>query len=367
MLRKGFSLKELGFGAGLIVVVILLKELGFGAGFIAVVILAFFLELWGQRKGTVWLGVFALPFLLFCMCPFSWLFRGCGSSSEVENPKGIAKAGAPILPPSTKTAKGKSEAGHDFTGLKGVLIGKWVRKTDSSVTLDFTGKSVELKNSRVGKYEIKGELLHITDTDRDLIVYGLEFLSEGEILLRTDARYSSSYFGGLDGHWNRVSLPKGMENPSVEKGPIAEAKSQVRKIELKLAKVEAILESALKDRDELASKLRLYGVKAPADLKNNIRGKGVADNLVKIAGEIEGLERQLVLLDTELLNAKTIVRRMEREQAGLSEEEMRNLAQQLREVEERTDGIRATPANAIDIDDAVEKALKAEGRPKKNK
>ena len=53
---------------------------------------------------------------------------------------------------------------------------------------------------------------------------------------------------------------------------------------------------------------------------------------------------------------------MEREQAGISEEEMRKLAEQLREVEERTDGVTSTPTTPLDIDAAVEKALKAKPR-----
>ena len=259
----------------------------------------------------------------------------------------------------------------DFTGLKGVINGKWANKTKASHRIEFTAKSIEesrgySSSHRVGKYEIKSDLLHITDDYGRTITYGLEFLSDGEISIRPENKTSVNWFSDLSGHWQRVSLPIG-EMTSLEKGPIADAKKQVKKIEIKLNKAEEILESALSNRDELASKLRSYGVNSAADLKDNIRGQRVADNLAKIAGEIDGLDRQLALLESELLKAKTIVRRMEQEAAGISETEMRMLAQQLREVEDRTDGIRATPANAIDIDKAVEKALKAQGRPKKTK
>ena len=323
-----------------------------------------------QRKGflyqelTIGLGAFAL--VLF-MCPCSWLFRGCESP-----PKGIEKS--EVYKSLMKEEYIKSpipKSNLDFTGLKGVINGKWVNKTNEHHRLEFTAKSIEeLQQYRsspiVGKYEIKSELLHITDEDGRIIIYGLEFLSDEEISIRPEKKLSYNDFYHLTGHWQRVSLPIG-EKLSLEKGPIADAKRQVQKIEIKLSKIEGILESALTDRDELAGNLRSYGVNSAADLKDNIRGQRVADNLAKIAGEIDGLERQLASIESELLKAKTIVRRMEQEAAGISETEMRMLAQQLREVEDRTDGIRATPANAIDIDKAVEKALKAQGRPKKSK
>ena len=75
----------------------------------------------------------------------------------------------------------------------------------------------------------------------------------------------------------------------------------------------------------------------------------------------------MAVMDTELLKGKSLVRRMEQEQAVLSEEEMRNLAVQLREVEERTDGAASTPTTPLDVDAAVEKALKGSTAPKKSK
>ena len=340
------------------------------------------------KELTIGLGAFALVFLC------SWFISGCSPTSEKEIPlkkdasvfKTVAKEVAKEAPKKEEKkdlyegdkadikALIDSKSVLDFTGLKGVINGKWVKKTKSkTMMLEFTKKSIELtsidwldRRVNVGKYEIKSDLLHLTDDNGRNIIYGLEFLSDGELSIRPEDKNSINYFSDLSGHWQRVSLPIG-ELTSLEKGPIADAKKQVQKIEIKLNKAEGILESALSDRDELAGKLRSYGVNSAADLKDNIRGQRVADNLAKIAGEIDGLERQLASIESELLKAKTIVRRMEQEAAGISETEMRMLAQQLREVEDRTDGIRATPANAIDIDKAVEKALKAQGRPKKTK
>ena len=73
-----------------------------------------------------------------------------------------------------------------------------------------------------------------------------------------------------------------------------------------------------------------------------------------------------MVIDGEILKAKSLVRRMEQEQAGLSEDEMRNLALHLREAEERTD-VPSLPITPIDVDAAVENALKSTPGPKKSK
>jgi len=252
----------------------------------------------------------------------------------------------------------------DFTGLRGVLAGKW-RKVEESTAysepavMDFTEKSVEETRhgfTHVGKYVVKDELLTFTDRDGDANDYGLEFVNDGEIALRPEKVMDGTDFNDLSGRWKRISSPPNRIVPKLDTGPIADAKRQVQRIEQKLTKLESVLNSALSDRDDLAAKLRSLGVNSPADLKNNVRGMRLAENVVKLASEIDGLEQQLALIDGELLKARSIVRRMEREQASLPEEELRNLATQLREAEERTDGT-PLPVTPLDVDAAVEKAL----------
>ena len=296
-----------------------------------------------------------------------FLVRGCAGCGGAK----------PDWPETAPKLKGESDLGGtpgqekqalDFTGLRGVLAGKWEKTADSVQdrsnhhTVEFTEKSIEEKKygwlHHVGKYEKKGELLHVTDRDGATNIYGLEFLSDGKIALSPEKLKNGTDFNGLAGQWLRISMPTGKDAAPLGSGPIADAKRQIQKIEQKLAKLEVILKAALADRDELAVKLRAVGVNSTADLKGNIRGQRLAENIAKLATEIEGLERQLAVIDTELLKARSIVRRMEREQAGLSEDDLRNLAQQLREAEERTDGT-PLPTTPLDVDAAVEKALKA--------
>jgi hypothetical protein len=108
------------------------------------------------------------------------------------------------------------------------------------------------------------------------------------------------------------------------------------------------------------------GVNSSADLKGNFRAQRIAEDLAKLANEIEGLERYLGVIDSELLKAKSIVRRLEQEAAGLTDDERLKLATQLREAEERTN-IAPAITTPLDVDAAVEKALKGSPRPKKSK
>jgi hypothetical protein len=320
---------------------------------------------------------FAMQVVVFSLLA---LLTGCGAKDEPPHPQPANEKSASVNVPSQPPAahwKGdlepdssETKPGLDFTGLRGVLAGKWESKNDKNHRLQFTGKSIEFNHwytTHVGKYETKGDMLTVTDRAGAITVYGLEFLSDGEIALRPEKSKSGSEFNDLAGQWRRVSLPPGGDPAILGTGPVADAQRQVKRIEQKQAKLEGVLGTTQADRDDLVARLRAVGVTAPSDLKGNVRGQRLAENLAKIDAEIDGLERQLAVTDSELLKAKSIVRRMEREQAGLSEADMRKLAEQLKEVEERTDGAAPNPPTPLDVEAAVEKVLKATPRPAPSK
>jgi hypothetical protein len=310
-------------------------------------------------------------------------FIGCSSKVE-EHQQDTSEAGKPNSAISDQLRLKHSEANLepalDFSGLIGVLSGKWQLKDD---TLEFTtGSTVFLNRSgfeKVARFQFESGVLKI-DAESDGIrrasatlkpntngkapnqyVYAVEFLSDGEVSLRLEQSGDGFDWFQLAGRWKRISLPADREQLQKSFGPVAEAKRQVQRIEQKLAKLELVLQTTLSDRDDLAAKLRSVGVNSSVDLKNNQRGMRLAESAVKLAGEIDSLERQLSDIDAELLKAKSIVRRMEREKAGLSEHEMANLAIQLREAEERMDGT-PLPVTPLDVDAAVERALNGSGK-----
>lgn len=254
------------------------------------------------------------------------------------------------------------------------LSGVW-RQTSGKGTRYYPGLQLQFKKSGfvtlgdaakkdewVANYRVEGTSLVFSDKHGNTLRYALGEQSDSEIFL---GEHRLHYVGGLsvlqeaytflEGRWEHVSNRE-------EVGPIADAKRQVQKIEAKIARLEGVLKSALADRDEYAAKLRSVGINSPADLKGNVRGRRLAESLVTLANEVEGLEQQLAVIDTELLKARSIVRRMEQEQAGLSSDEMRSLAQQLREAEDRTNGA-PSPVTPLDVDAAVETALKGSVQP----
>ena len=141
-------------------------------------------------------------------------------------------------------------------------------------------------------------------------------------------------------------------------GPLADAQERVKRFERKRTALQPLLDKALADRDELVGKLREAGVEKPADLKGNSRGQQLAPSLQRLTVEIDGLERSIAAIDSAIVEAQSVVRRLERERAGIGDEEMRKLAEQLREAEERTDGAAKTPVTPLDVEAALDKALK---------
>lgn len=308
-----------------------------------------------------------------------------GCSSNVEEPR---QDTVEVTQPNTaipdqlwlKPNEVNSEHALDVSGLSGVLSGKWQFETH---TLEFTsGHTVFLNRSgfeKVAEFEFDEGVLRITAESDGMrraaallkpvnqgdapneYVYAVEFLSDGEVSLRLEQSGEGFDWFQLAGRWKRIGLPADREHLRMSSGPIADAKRQVQGIEQKLSKLESVLQTTFADRDELASKLRSVGVNSPADVKNNVRGMRLAENAVKLATEIEELEHQLARIDSELLKAKSIVRRMEREQAELTEQERESLATQLRHAEERTDAT-PLPVTPLDVDSAVEKALKGSAR-----
>lgn len=296
---------------------------------------------------------------------------GCWSNKEApkRNAEPPEFGGLPQIdngePPSPP---GAGQNPNPATGLRSALAGKWQLLGGhwKGSTVEFTqagGLHIGLKgpyskepDDKFGRFLLEGNALRVGPANGPWNSYKPELHSDDEMTLHHVAGEVYRGFEQLEGRWKRISERE-------TSGPIADAKRQVHKIETKLTKLEAIQKAAFADRDELVIKLRGLGVNSVTDLKGNIRGQQIAENLAKLTTEIEGRDRQLAVIDTEFLKAKSIVRRMEQEQAGLSEEEMRSLALQLREVEDRTDGysLLLTP---VDVDSAVEKALKSASIPK---
>ncbi len=301
----------------------------------------------------------------------SWV--GCGKNEpKADDPAKQAAAQTPTEP--------------DFTDLRGVLLGGWA-KSDTveggfQYTLDCSTKTLVVKFREDGRgprhfgprengnvvcsYHRDGDGIEITDSNGKTCSFICEFISDGEIAFapvrengnrqqQTDQLMTLAF----SGRWKRTSRPLNLQNnPAADSSPNALAKKQVERIEQKLLKVETLQRQAQQERDEMVAKLRDLGIESATDLKKNPRGQRMAENLAKLSAEIDGMDSQLATIDTELLKARSIVRRMEREQAGISDDEMRQLSQQLQEAEARTDTA-PRPITPVDVNTALEAAFKA--------
>lgn len=137
---------------------------------------------------------------------------------------------------------------------------------------------------------------------------------------------------------------------------ISEAKKQVERIENTLAKLETVLNSAKADRNGLAMQLKSMGIKTTSDLRGNTRAKRTAEDIGRLANEIESQEKKVASVASQYQQAKAIVRRMEIEQVGLSEEEMKSLSLQLLETDTSDDGW-SKAITPLDTDEAVNNVL----------
>jgi len=316
-------------------------------------------EFWEQGSNLV-NGELSMPFFkarkqivrIIAMGLIVSFILGC--SSKVEEPQ------RGRLTPELSSRASDGDNSTDYQ-LQAKLFGKWESlaghwkgsvigfSQEGSLHLELKGPYDKRPEDQYGRFSALGRTFEIGPEMGPWNTYKPEFTTEDEMLLLHVSGKTYRGFGLLEGRWKRIT-------PQQSTGPIAEAQRQVEMIEQKVAKLESVLQTTLADRDELASKLRSVGVNSPTDLKINVRGRRLAEDAVTLAKEIEELELQLADIDSELLKAKSIVRRMEREQAELTAQEMESLALQLRQAEERTDAT-PLPVTPLDVDAAVEKAL----------
>ena len=260
------------------------------------------------------------------------------------------------------------------------LAGEWVSKDDETVTVFFTNGSNKLVYSHTEKVKLPMQSrldppVYTGEVRKNVQTYEIESFGDssitmkkyglGVVVVEFEFPSDNEFFAIYKCEWDTPPKLKGRFRRAVTRtpatapdtSPIAQAKQRVQRIEEKVIKVESLQRQAQQERDEMVAKLREIGIESATDLKKNPRGQRMAENLAKLSAEIDGMDSQLATIDTELLKARSIVRRMEREQAGISDDEMRQLSQQLREAEARTDTA-PRPITPLDVDAAVEAALK---------
>jgi hypothetical protein len=286
--------------------------------------------------------------------------------------KGRFRRAVPRTPPPAATAGDSDDA-----DLRGVFLGGWAKKQgdkDIDYNLEFTENTVTMTfkttDGRLPKrlpslkpvvcnYKSEGNRVSITDPKGHQEWFVVDFVSGREMVFALDRKDDTRTFipddgmvETLSGRWTRTSRPAGRLPASAS---ITAAKLDVARIEEKLKIAEAKQQGIRKERNDVTSKLRDLGESAD-EVKGNPRARSLAESYATLTAEDEGLDSLLATIDTQLLKARSIVRKMELEQAGISDDEMKSLSRQLREIEARTDTT-PRPITPLDADAALKAAF----------
>jgi len=166
-----------------------------------------------------------------------------------------------------------------------------------------------------------------------------------------------------------VGIPKpGFEGDALAPGSpggkrVAETEDRIVRFEKRRESIQRLLDKALADKDDLVGKLRESGVVKSSDLKGKPEAQRYATSLTKLAREIDGLRGELARIDDTIQQAKSLVRRLQREEAGITEEEFAKLSEEFRAAEERTgDGASPVP-DPIGIETVLDRELKGGKTP----
>lgn len=266
----------------------------------------------------------------------------------------LACAGCGTIDPPSD---GREPSGPARVAGRWVLLGNdyWKGSTmeltpAGGIQIALLGKYSKEPEDKFGKYTISGDRFAAGPKPWSWSRYRIEFLGGNEIILTAAGSLDGNYgFEQLVGRWQRMG--------SAREDPVEEAARRVRSMTDNLARMEALLKSAVEDRKAVVTKLRRLGVSTAADIKSDSRSRQMAEDLARLTAEIDSLEYRVTTAESELLRAKSLLRRLGQEKATLSEDEKLSMLTRLREAEARLNsGFR--PETPAEVEYSVERALK---------
>lgn len=233
------------------------------------------------------------------------------------------------------------------------IVGKWV---DERATLEFTdgGKVILTKDSSskptFGSYRLDGTRLFV-EGDR-LGFYTVEFRSANELLVV--AEYEERE---LEGRWTKEGATQ--PSPSMPNaGRMTAIQSQITDLQRRRASLQELIDKALAEKTELVAQLKQAGVNTSSDLKTNPAARQIAQNLVRLTGEIQSLQRDAMRLDEAIGKAESLVRRIEQSQVAVSSDEFASLTGELLTAAETHDGSAANaPLDPLSLEAMLDESL----------
>ena len=218
------------------------------------------------------------------------------------------------------------------------------------IQIALTGKYSKEPEDEFGKYSLVGDRFTAGPKPWSWSRYRVEFLSKDEMALTAAGELGGNCgFEQLVGRWKRLAADND--------GPVEEAGRRVLAMQANLAKMRELLRLASDDRKSSIEKLTRMGIRSASDLAGNPRARQVAKDVAMLTSEMESLESRVAKADSELLEAKSLVRRLEEDKATLKEEDRHDLLTKLREVESRS-SVRPPSMGLLDVEEAVERGLR---------
>lgn len=161
---------------------------------------------------------------------------------------------------------------------------------------------------------------------------------------------------------NHKELERGIPKQHIEKIRLEKAQKNLTELEQRRNAIQSLLNRTRADQESVVIRMRQIGVKTTADLKKHAQGKILVSEFQQLVGEINSLEHAVIRIEEALVQSRTLIRKLERSQllseAGLSDEELKELNLQLLRVEEAgSESLPTVPIDPAQIDAILQKAI----------
>ena len=255
------------------------------------------------------------------------------------------------------------------------IVGQWrladgkqqgavIEFTDGGKVIFTPAEASGNENTEVGVYSVGSSTLSIRKGDTSEYFsaeYDVEFRTENEILLvLTEDGLQQEQFQELSGSWQRVGVTASVEDiASLDNaGRAAAIQTQIKNLQQRRASIQEFIDKAVADKSGLIARLKQSGVNSSSDLKANPAARQIAQNLVRLTGEIQSLQRDALRLDEAIGKAESLVRRIGQSQVAISSDEFASLTGELLTAAEIQDGVGAnSPPDPISLESLLDKAL----------
>lgn len=143
---------------------------------------------------------------------------------------------------------------------------------------------------------------------------------------------------------------------------VQKAHTNLNELQERRNAVQALLDKTREEQEDVVLRMRQMGIKTTSDLKDHPRGRVLVEEFQRLLAEVKSLESAVVRIEGGVAKAKALIRQIERNevlgQAGMSEDELKELSEQLMLAEETEAGeLPSVPVDPAQTDALLEQTL----------